>query len=145
MRVIVNGHPEEVDVQPSARLLDVLRIECGLTGTKEDCHEGSCGACTVLIEGAPVYSCLVPMSQLEDAGVVTIEGLGEDHPLEHLLMTEVGPACEICIPGIVMAALALGPSPTRNDVKAALAGNVWRGANDDAIYRAVLEWKTSAR
>ena len=86
MRVIVNGHAEEVDVQPSARLLDVLRVERGLTGTKEGCREGNCGACTVLIDGAPVYSCLVPMSQLGEAGVVTIEALGDDHQLQHLLM-----------------------------------------------------------
>ena len=145
MRVIVNGHPEEVDVQPSARLLDVLRVGCGLTGTKEGCREGSCGACTVLIDGAPVYSCLIPISQVEDAGIVTIEGLGEDHPLQHLLMNEVGPEFEICLPGMVMAALALGPNPTLDDVKAALAGNVCRGASDDAIHRVVLEWKASTR
>src|SRR5215471_5479601 len=115
MRVIVNGHPEEVDVQLSARLLDVLRIECGLTGTKEGCRDGTCGACTVLIEGAPVYSCLIPMSQVQDAGIVTIEGLGEDHPLQHLLMNEVGMEHEICVPGMIMAALALGQNPTLDE------------------------------
>src|SRR5215471_5617111 len=132
MRVIVNGHPEEVDAQPSTRLLDVLRVGCGLTGTKEGCREGSCGACTVLIDGAPVYSCLIPISQVEDAGIVTIEGLGEDHPLHNLLMNEIGIEHEICIPGIIMAALALGQNPTPAEVKAALAGNVCRGASDDA-------------
>jgi len=145
MRVIVNGHPEEVDVQPSARLLDVLRIDCGLTGTKEGCREGTCGACTVLIDGAPVYSCLIPISQVNDAGIVTIEGLGEDHPLQHLLMKEVGSECDLCTSGVIMAALALGPNPTPDDVKTALAGNVCRCANDDAIHRAVLEWKASTR
>jgi aerobic-type carbon monoxide dehydrogenase small subunit (CoxS/CutS family) len=145
MRFIVNGHAEEVDVQPSARLLDVLRMDCGLTGTKEGCREGECGACTVLIDGAPVYACLVPMSQLGEASVVTIEGLGGEHPLQHLLMNEVGTQCDLCTSGVVMAALALGPNPTLDDVKVALAGNECRCGAYDAIYRAVLEWKASSR
>ena len=141
MRFALNGHEENVDADPAARLLDVLRVTCGLTGTKEGCGEGECGACTVLIDGAPVCSCLVPFSQVEHAHVITIEGLGDDHPLQHRFMDEVGAQCGICTPGMIMAALALGKNPTLDDVKTALAGNLCRCTGYGAIYRAVLKWK----
>src|SRR3954462_3320256 len=82
MRFTLNGAPAEVDAHPMARLLDVLREQCGLTGTKEGCGEGECGACTVLVAGEAVCSCLVPFAQVADADVVTIEGLGGEHPLQ---------------------------------------------------------------
>jgi len=141
MRFTLNGHIEEVDVSPAARLLDVLRVSCGLTGTKEGCGEGECGACTVLLDGAPVCSCLVPASQAENVAIVTIEGLGDEHPLQQLFMNEVGAQCGICTPGMIMAALAVGPNPTLDDVKTALAGNLCRCTGYAAIYRAVLKWK----
>src|SRR5262249_12853875 len=82
--------PVDVRAYPLARLLDVLREACRLTGTKEGCGEGECGACTVLVNGDPVCSCLVPFTQVENAAVTTIEGLGDDHPLQHLFMNEIG-------------------------------------------------------
>jgi aerobic-type carbon monoxide dehydrogenase small subunit (CoxS/CutS family) len=140
MRFILNGERVDIDASPAARLLDVLREECGLTGTKEGCGEGECGACTVLIGGEPVCSCLVPFSQAADTEVLTIEGLG-DHPLQHHFMQEVGAQCGICTPGMIMAALSLGDKPTLDEVKVALAGNLCRCTGYSAIYRAIMKWK----
>jgi carbon-monoxide dehydrogenase small subunit/xanthine dehydrogenase small subunit len=141
MKFVLNGATTDVKSHPMARLLDVLREECGLTGTKEGCGEGECGACTVLVNGEPVCSCLIPVTQVQGADVVTIEGLGDDHPLQRLFMNEVGAQCGICTPGMIMAAIALGPSPTLDDVKIALAGNLCRCTGYSAIYRAVLKWR----
>jgi aerobic-type carbon monoxide dehydrogenase small subunit (CoxS/CutS family) len=141
MKFVLNGASRDVAAHPMARLLDVLREECGLTGTKEGCGEGECGACTVLVNDEPVCSCLIPVMQVEGADVVTIEGLGDDHPLQHLFMNEVGAQCGICTPGMIMAAIALGPKPTLDDVKTALAGNLCRCTGYSAIYRAVLKWR----
>lgn len=141
MRFALNGHEAEVQSPPATRLLDVLRLELGLTGTKEGCGEGECGACTVLIDGAPVCSCIIPVGQVEDAHVVTIEGLGDDHPLQHMFMSEVGAQCGICTPGMIMASLALDKRSTLQDVKTALAGNLCRCTGYGAIYRAVLKWR----
>ena len=141
MKLVLNGASTDVKAHPMARLLDVLREECGLTGTKEGCGEGECGACTVLVNGDPVCSCLIPVAQVENTEVVTIEGLGDDHPLQHLFMNEVGAQCGICTPGMIMAAIPLGPAPTLDDVKTALAGNLCRCTGYSAIYRAVLKWR----
>ena len=140
MRFTLNGATTDVEANPAARLLDVLREECMLTGTKEGCGEGECGACTVLIDGEPVCSCLVPFSQVESAEVLTIEGLGDDHPLQHHFMQEVGAQCGICTPGMIMAALALGENPTLDEIKVALAGNLCRCTGYSAIYRAIMKW-----
>ena len=142
MRFTLNGASTDVDANPAARLLDVLREDLLLTGTKEGCGEGECGACTVLIDGEPVCSCLVPLSQVENSEVLTIEGLGDDHPLQHHFMQEVGAQCGICTPGMIMAALALGPSPTLDEVKVALAGNLCRCTGYSAIYRAIEKWRS---
>lgn len=141
MQFTLNGEAREVSAHPMARLLDVLREECGLTGTKEGCGEGECGACTVLIDGEAACSCLVPASQAEGGEVVTIEGLGGNHPLQHLFMNEVGAQCGICTPGMIMASLALPDDATLDQVKTALAGNLCRCTGYSAIYRAVLKWK----
>ena len=141
MQFTLNGEAHEVESHPMSRLLDVLREECGLTGTKEGCGEGECGACTVLIDDEPVCSCLVPASQAEGTTVVTIEGLRGEHPLQQLFMNEVGAQCGICTPGMIMAALTLPESPTLDDVKVALAGNLCRCTGYSAIYRAVLKWR----
>jgi len=107
MRFTLNGTAVDVGAHPMARLLDVLRVDLGLTGTKEGCGEGECGACTVLIDGQPVCSCLIPVAQAEGTSVVSIEGLGDNHPLQHLFMNEVGAQCGICTPGMILAALSL--------------------------------------
>jgi aerobic carbon-monoxide dehydrogenase small subunit len=143
MRFTLNGTATEAGAHPMARLLDVLREECGLTGTKEGCGEGECGACTVLVDGAPVCSCLVPFAQVEGAEVTTIEGLGEDHPLQHAFMNEVGAQCGICTPGMIMAALVVEKNATLDDVKTALAGNLCRCTGYSAIYRAVMKARTA--
>ena len=141
MQFTLNGAVTEVRSHPMSRLLDVLREECELTGTKEGCGEGECGACTVLIDDEPVCSCLVPLSQAEGTSVVTIEGLQGEHPLQQLFMNEVGAQCGICTPGMIMAALTLPEKPTLDDVKVALAGNLCRCTGYSAIYRAVLKWR----
>jgi carbon-monoxide dehydrogenase small subunit/xanthine dehydrogenase small subunit len=143
MRFTLNGETRDAASAPMSRLLDVLREEFGLTGTKEGCGEGECGACTVLIDGAPVCSCLVPLAQVDGANVQTIEGLGDDHPLQHEFMNEVGAQCGICTPGMIMAALSIGENPTLDDIKVALAGNLCRCTGYAAIYRAIM--KANAR
>jgi aerobic-type carbon monoxide dehydrogenase small subunit (CoxS/CutS family) len=137
VRFTLNGTSVEVDAHPMKRLLDLLREECALTGTKEGCGEGECGACTVLIDGAPVCSCLVPAAQAEGATVLTIEGLGEAHPLQRSFMDEVGAQCGICTPGMIMAACVLEPDASLEDIRVGLAGNLCRCTGYSAIYRAV--------
>jgi aerobic carbon-monoxide dehydrogenase small subunit len=137
MRFSLNTREVDVDVSPMARLLDVLREECGLTGTKEGCGEGECGACTVLVNGEAVCSCLVPFAHVEGAEVTTIEGLGEEHPLQRAFMDEVGAQCGICTPGMILTALTLGSRPTLAKIRAGLAGNLCRCTGYEAIYRAI--------
>jgi len=129
----LNGAPVTVyDVPPLQRLLDTLREELRVTGTKEGCGEGECGACTVLIDGRPVNSCLVPVVQLEGAKVVSVEGLAEGARLSTLqrVFVEAGGAqCGICTPGILRAARALldrEPDPSRDTIREAIAGNLCR-------------------
>jgi aerobic carbon-monoxide dehydrogenase small subunit len=133
----LNGAAVDVTAHPMKRLLDVLRQECGLTGTKEGCGEGECGACTVLIDGAPVCSCLIPFAQAQDASVVTIERLGGTHPLQQCFMDEVGAQCGICTPGMIMAACVLEPGASLDEIRIGLAGNLCRCTGYAAIYRAV--------
>ena len=141
MNFTLNGKSVNVESHPAARLLDVLREECHLTGTKEGCGEGECGACTVLIDGEPVCSCIIPAAQAAGANVTTIEGLGGDHPLQQLFMNEVGAQCGICTPGMILAAMTLSEKPTLGEIKVALAGNLCRCTGYGAIYRAVLKWR----
>ena len=141
MKFTLNGSPRELDAHPMRRLLDVLREDCGLTGSKEGCGEGECGACTVLVDGLPVVSCLIPVAQVEGCDVLTIEGLPGDHPLQLAIMREVGSQCGICTPGVVLSALALvdgARKPTLAKVRDALAGNLCRCTGYEAIHRAVL-------
>lgn len=141
MNFKLNGKQVSVDSHPAARLLDVIREECHLTGTKEGCGEGECGACTVLIDGEAVCSCIIPVGQVANADVTTIEGLGGDHALQKLFMNEVGAQCGICTPGMIMAAMTLSDKPTLEEIKVALAGNLCRCTGYGAIYRAVLKWR----
>ena len=139
MRFTLNGTSANVDAHPMARLLDVLREECGLTGTKEGCGEGECGACTVLVGGEPVCACLVPFAQVADQKVVTIEGLGERHPLKHHFLNEAGAQCGICTPGMIMVAATLAPNALLDEIRTALAGNLCRCTGYEAIYRAIAK------
>ena len=127
-----------------ARLLDVLREECRLTGTKEGCGEGECGACTVLVDGEPVVSCLVPFAQVAGRDVRTIEGLGDGHPLQHHFLDEAGAQCGICTPGMIMVAATLGPDATLDEIRVALAGNLCRCTGYEAIYRAIAKARQAA-
>jgi aerobic carbon-monoxide dehydrogenase small subunit len=143
IRCTINGRARRLDVPPMARLLDVLRETCGLTGTKEGCGEGECGACTVLLDGLPVVSCLVPAAHAHGAEVRTIEGV-DGHPLQDAFVVRGGAQCGICTPGMIMAALAIPKGATRADVTEALAGNLCRCTGYESIHQAVAD-ATKAR
>jgi len=134
---VLNGKRMRLDAHPMKRLLDVLREDCGVTGTKEGCGEGECGACTVLIDGEPVNSCLVPLAQVANTRVMTIEGLRGTHPLQRAFVDHGGAQCGICTPGMIMAAVALGPRPSMQAIRAGLAGNLCRCTGYSAIYRSI--------
>lgn len=135
MRFVLNGAAVDVEAPPMRRLLDVLREACGLTGSKEGCGEGECGACTVLVDGVPVNSCLVPFAQVRGREVTTIEGLA-GHPLLERFAREGAAQCGFCIPGMIVAASARAPG---EDPRRALAGNLCRCTGYTAILRAVGE------
>jgi len=143
VRFTVNGRAVEQRVHPMARLLDVLREELALTGTKEGCGEGECGACSVLLDGELVNSCLVPVAQVAGAEVTTIEGLsrnGELHPVQHAFVEHGGAQCGICTPGMVLAAVALlaeHPQPSAAQIRTGLAGNLCRCTGYMKIFDAV--------
>jgi len=135
VRFTLNGKKTGVKAPPMARLLDVLREVCDLHGTKEGCGEGECGACTVLIDGVPVVSCLVPFAQVRGRKVQTIEGVKS--PLQDAFVREGGAQCGICTPGMIVAALPIPRDAHQDQVRAALAGNLCRCTGYTAIYRAV--------
>jgi carbon-monoxide dehydrogenase small subunit len=149
-RLTVNGTPAEVDVPGMRRLLDVLREELALTGTKEGCGEGECGACTVLVDGAPVDSCLVPICQVAGAEIRTVEGLAAPasdppdpaalDPLQAAFLQTGGAQCGICTPGMLMAARAYidaGGGPDEDAVREAIAGNLCRCTGYQKIVEAI--------
>jgi carbon-monoxide dehydrogenase small subunit len=138
----INGQPDELEGHPMERLLDVLRERLGLTGTKEGCGEGECGACTVLIDGVPTLSCLVPLFQCEGRRIETVEGIAEGPAREFLdrFVATGGVQCGACTPGIVVTAWALlqrNPAPSREEAREALAGNLCRCTGYEGILRAV--------
>jgi len=141
----VNGTLYKVATHPMARLLDVLRYELQLTGTKEGCGEGECGACSVLLNGELVNSCLVPVLQAEGATIGTIEGLAGAsglHPVQQAFLKCGGAQCGICTPGMVMATVHLlghTPAPTMEQVREGLGGNLCRCTGYTRIFDAVLE------
>ena len=145
----LNGRKVELDVPPGRRLLDLLREDLGLTGTKEGCGEGECGACAVIVDGKLRLSCLTTAIQVDGKEVLTVEGLARDgklHPIQEALVETAGLQCGFCTPGFVMAAYALlleNPRPTREEVRAWLSGNLCRCTGYEKIVDAVLlaaEW-----
>ena len=144
MRFTLNGTDVDVDAHPMRRLLDVLREDCGLTGTKEGCGEGECGACTVLIDGDAVVSCLVPFTQVDGRTVETIEG-AQAQVLQRAFMDHIGAQCGICTPGMILAAMSLGADPTRKQMQEAVAGNLCRCTGYEAIFRAIRAAKRATR
>ena len=144
----VNGVRVSVDASGARRLLDVLREELGMTGTKEGCGEGECGACSVLIDGEVVNSCLVAVGQVEGCALATVEGLARDDELAAIQQTfiDYGAAqCGICTPGMLMAAHALlerNPEPSEHDVRTAIGGNLCRCTGYTKIIEAILACRT---
>jgi aerobic carbon-monoxide dehydrogenase small subunit len=149
VRLLVNGSPVELDVPGMRRLLDVLREDLGLTGTKEGCGEGECGACSVILDGQVVDACLVPISQVDGSTVRTVEGLARqpadstDRQLDELqaaFLETGGAQCGICTPGMLMAARAYvdaGGSPDDGAIREAIAGNLCRCTGYTKIVEAI--------
>ncbi|UCF42109.1 MAG: (2Fe-2S)-binding protein [Gemmatimonadota bacterium] len=143
MTLVVNGEPVEVAFAPHKTLLEVLREELGLTGTKHGCELGECGTCTVLLDGMPVLSCLVLALACAGKHVETVEGMAEGpelHPLQQAFADLGAAQCGYCTPGFLLAAEALieaNPKPTRDEIKEALAGNLCRCTGYLKIYEAV--------
>jgi carbon-monoxide dehydrogenase small subunit len=139
----VNGAPRETDAPPMARLLDVLRLSLGLTGTKEGCGEGECGACSVLLDGVPVNACLVAVGQCEGASITTVEGLAsQEHltPLQKCFIDDGGAQCGICTPGMLVAAEALlrrTKNPSDDEIRDAIAGNLCRCTGYQRIVNSI--------
>ena len=141
----VNSVARSVCAYPMARLLDVLREELRLTGTKEGCGEGECGACSVWLNGELVNSCLVPVAQVHGASVTTIEGIASDdqlHAVQQAFLTHGGAQCGICTPGMVLAAINLlerNPQPIEAEIRTGLAGNLCRCTGYMKIFAAVVQ------
>ena len=139
----VNEKPVIMEVAPDRRLLDILREDMHLTGTKEGCAEGECGACTVLLDGEAVHACLTVAAQLNGHHVTTIEGLAELgmlNVLQQAFVEEIAIQCGYCTPGMIMAATALlmkDPHPTDEEIRVALSGNICRCSGYVQIVRAV--------
>ncbi|MCS7240174.1 MAG: (2Fe-2S)-binding protein [Candidatus Bipolaricaulota bacterium] len=145
LRFRLNGRPVEVETPPGRRLLDLLRQDLGLIGTKEGCGEGECGACTVVVDGKPRLSCLTLAIQVEGKDVLTVEGLaqgGKNHPLQEAFIEAAGVQCGFCTPGLLMAAYALllhRPNPTKEEVREWLSGNLCRCTGYEQIVEAVMQ------
>ena len=141
----VNGESRTLDAYPMERLLDVLREQLHLTGTKEGCGEGECGACTVFIDGEIVNSCLVPVAQVEGAEIKTIEGVATGdqlHAVQQAFIECGGAQCGICTPGMVIAAVDLlerNPNPTEAEIRHGLAGNLCRCTGYMKIFESVVQ------
>ena len=144
-RFFVNGDPVEIEVPGMRRLLDVLREDLALTGTKEGCGEGECGACSVLLDGAVVDACLVPVCQVDGTSIRTVEGLGTEAQLNDLqaaFLENGGAQCGICTPGMLMAAeafLATGERATDDSIREAIAGNLCRCTGYTKIVEAIAQ------
>ena len=145
LRFKVNGEEREVLIEPQQTLLDTLRYDLGLTGTKEGCGNGNCGSCTVLLDGKTVNSCLVFAVEVEGKEITTIEGVstgGKLHPLQQAFIDEGAIQCGFCTPGVIMSAKALldtSPHPDEAQIRQAIAGNLCRCTGYDKIVRAILK------
>ena len=145
VRCRVNGTETTLQGHPMARLLDALRTQLQLTGTKEGCGEGECGACSIALDGRLVNSCLVPLLQADGSVIVTIEGVAQGerlHAVQEAFIRFGGAQCGICTPGMILAAVTLlerTPDPSEDDVRVALAGNLCRCTGYVRIFEAVLE------
>ena len=143
LNLSVNGDPVSLAVEPHLTLLEVLRDTLGLTGTKEGCGAGNCGACTVLLDGEPVNSCLLLAAEADGSQVITVEGLANDgdlHPVQDALIAHGGLQCGFCTPGVILSSVVLlkrNPRPTEAEIRDALAGNLCRCTGYDKIVRAV--------
>ena len=143
LRFTINGVDREVEAHPMRRLLDVLREDLRLTGTKEGCGEGECGACSVIVDGEVINSCLVPACQVQGSSIITVEGLARDgrlDPLQRAFLECGGAQCGICTPGMLIAARALldvNVRPTRDEIKEAIAGNLCRCTGYTRIIEAI--------
>jgi aerobic carbon-monoxide dehydrogenase small subunit len=141
----VNGQKREIMVEPRQTLLDALRYDLRLTGTKEGCGDGNCGSCTVLINGQAINSCLVFAVEADGQEITTIEGLAQEgklHPLQQAFIDEGAVQCGFCTPGVILAAKAFldsHPHPTEAEVRLAIAGNLCRCTGYDKIVRAILK------
>jgi carbon-monoxide dehydrogenase small subunit len=139
----INGEVYETDAEPSESLLDVLRENLRLTGTKKGCNEAECGSCTVMLDGRPVVSCLVLIADAREREIITIEGLprdGKPHPIQLQMVNRGGIQCGYCTPGIIMSAYALlreSLSPTDEEIKLAISGNICRCTGYNKIVEAV--------
>ncbi len=144
IQLTINGQPATVEAPPMKRLLDVLREDLDLTGTKEGCGEGECGSCSVRMNGELVNSCLVPILQADGARIETVEGLAIDaelHPLQKAFLECGGAQCGICTPGMLMAAthlLANNPRPSMEEIREGLAGNLCRCTGFIKIFDSVI-------
>jgi carbon-monoxide dehydrogenase small subunit len=145
IRIRVNGQVREVTVEARQTLLDVLRYDLRLTGTKEGCGDGNCGSCTVLLNGEAINSCLVFAVEVDGQEITTIEGLsqpGRLHPLQQAFIDEGAVQCGFCTPGIILMAKAFlesNPRPTEAQVRLAIVGNLCRCTGYDKIVRAILK------
>lgn len=144
IKLAVNGITYELNIEPWKTLLEVIREDLGLTGTKEGCSFGECGACTVIVDGRPVNSCLVLAAEADGKEILTIEGLARDkklHPLQEKFIELGGIQCGFCTPGMIMVAKALldrNPSPEEEEVRREIAGNFCRCTGYDKIVKAIL-------
>lgn len=144
LQIKVNGDPYELFVKPNWTLLDILRDEIGLKGTKNGCGHGECGACTVLMDGKPVNSCLTLALQAHGRKITTIEGISKGgilDPLQHAFIQEGAIQCGFCTPGMVMTAYALlkgNPHPTEEEIKEAISGNLCRCTGYTNIISAII-------
>jgi carbon-monoxide dehydrogenase small subunit len=150
IELTVNGEKCFLEVKPNQTLVDVLREDLGLTGTKKGCGEGKCGSCTVLMNGRPVNSCLVLAPQAEGADIVTIEGLAEQepHPLQKAFAEKGAVQCGYCTPGMILTAKALldvNPNPGEDEIKEAIAGNLCRCTGYNKIVEAIMACTSSGR